>query len=183
MRVGISFAGTIPVLSIGDLEGTILVLWGRTQHIVSKDPMNDTLSTWFNFFIEQEGNSWNFGYKSNCEHTLEEDRRVIDNLLGKANRAIVEKKATDLSDEFNALNSIEPYSFGGLFSLMDERHEPAFGNKDPNQMLVEIREKLRNGLTVVEIESDEHLKSFVFQNPLETIWVADSSGAERKNGA
>jgi hypothetical protein len=176
MKIGIRFSDTIPVMSIGSLEGIIMNLWGRAEYIVNNDPMNDTLSTWFRFFIVQEENEWKFDYRSNCQYSDEEGQQIFDNLLGKANQAIVHKKETDLSHEFNALNIREPYSFGGLFSQMNEHYYPGFESKDQNGIFSEMREKLRSSLTLDEIESDEHLKSFVFQTPLETIFVDTSRG-------
>ena len=175
MKVAITFSDGIPSLSVWSLQGTIMLLWGRTEHIVSKDPMNDTISTWFNFFIERKAGGWRFDYRSNCKYSRDEDQRILLNLLNKANQAIMQNQATDLSQEFNALNMIEPYSIGGLFSRMDERYEPVIDNKDYNRVMAEMREKLKSNITVDEIESDEHLKSFVFQIPLETIWVDETS--------
>jgi len=179
MKIGITFTDDKPVMSIGGLEGIIMILWGRTEHTVSKNPMDDTISTSFRFFIMQEGNEWRFDYQSNCKYTRDEDRRVIDDLLAKANQAIIEKNATNLSHEFNALNDIEPYGFGGLFRQMNERHAPKFESgsyaQSYNEAVVKMRQELRNHLQLEEIESDEHLKSFVFQIPLETIWVDETS--------
>ena len=168
-------------MSIGDLQGTVMRLSGRTEHIVSKDPINDTLSTWFQFSIVQEDYGWKFDYKSNCQFTREEDKKMIDDLLTKAKRAIIEKKVVDLSQEFNALDNIEPYNFDGLFRRVSDSDEPEY--RAWNQQLEEMRERLRNSLSSDEIESDKHLKSYVFQTPLETIWIDDNSGTQRKDSA
>ena len=175
MKIGIRFSHNIPLMSIGSLEGTIMNLWGKTEYWVSKDPMNDTLSTWFSFFIVQQDNQWRFDYRSNCKYSRDEDQQILGDLLGKANRAIMQMEVADLSQEFNALNAREPYIFGGLFSRMNEHYYPIFESKDQSLIFAEMREKLRSSLTSNEIESDEHLKSFVFQTPLETIFVNDSS--------
>lgn len=182
MKVSITFTDGKPVMSIGGLEGMLMILWGRTEHIVSRNPMDDTLSTTFRFFIAQEGNGWRFDYKSNCKYTHDEDRKVIDDLLAKANGAIIKKRTTDLSREFNALNNLEPYDFGGLFSQMNERRSPKFENdsyaESYNEAIAKMREELESRLTRNVIESDEHLNSFVFQIPLETICVDDTTEKE-----
>ena len=103
------------------------------------------------------------------------ENKVLENLLTKANHAIERKETVDLPKEFNELNKLEPYTFSGLFTQMDKRHNPIFESKDINQALTEMREKLKSRLTLNEIESDEHLRNFVLQVPLETIWVDDTS--------
>ena len=183
MKVSITFTDDKPVMSIGGLHGTLMMLSGRTEHIVSKDPMNDTLSTWIHFSIVQEDNGWKFDYQSNCQYTREEDKRVIDDLLAKAKRAIIEKKTTDLSREFNALDNMQPYNFVGLYRRVNDHHEPFQEYHTWNQQLAEMRERLSSSLSPDEIESDKHLKSFVFQTPLETIWADLSSGTQRKDSA
>lgn len=175
MKINITFQDNKPKLSIYGLEGVLLQLWGRTEHIVSKDPMADTISTWFSFFIEQADNNWKFSYKSNCDYIQEERKRVLRNLLDKANQAIVQKQPVDLSQEFDSLDQIvEPYTFGGLFAQMNERHVPVSANADLNLDIAEMREILKRSMTADELETDEHLKSFVFQIASEIIWVDET---------
>src|ERR1041384_4303851 len=179
MKVDITFSGDTPQISVGGLEGVLLILWGRTIHVISKDPTDDTLSTWLDFFIEPEGNSWRFNYRSNRVFAQELESRVMENLLTKANQAIAQKKVMDLSNEFNALNDLEPYTFGGLFARMDERHNPIFKSKDRNEALTKMREELKIRLALDEIESDEHLRNFVLQIPVKAIWVDHTSSEEK----
>ncbi len=179
MKVSITFSGGTPHISIGGLEGVLLVLWGRTIHVISKDPTDDTLSTWIDFFIEQEGNGWRFDYRSNRVFVQEGENSVMGNLLTKANQAITQKRVMDLSQEFNALNILEPFVFGGLFARMSERHNPIYESEDHNLALAKMREELRIRLTLNEIESDEHLRNFVLQLPVQPIWVDHTSGEEK----
>ena len=176
MKIGITFSGNVPKITIYGLSGILLSLSGRTEIIVSKDPTVDTLAVWFHFFIEKIDNDWHFDYRSNCKYTSKEKIDILQNILDKANQAIAQKKAVDLSQEFHALNIVEPYSFGGLYSQMNERYGPVFANEEPNQDIEDMRETLKRTMTPIEIESDEHIKSFVLQIPLEIIWVDESSG-------
>ena len=180
MKVGIIFSGNTPHISIGSLEGVLLLLWGRTIHVISKNPNDDTIGTWLNFFIEQEHIGWRFDYRSNRVFAQETEKTVMETLLNRANQAIAQMKAIDLSQEFDALNILEPFVFGGLFARMDERHNPIFESKDRNQALAKMREELRIHLAPNEIESDEHLKTFVLQLPVEPIWVDHTSSEEKK---
>jgi hypothetical protein len=175
MKVEIAFVNGEPKMSIYGLEGVVMHLYGRTEYIVSKDPMTDTLSTWFHFFIEKSNQSWTFGYKSNCEYTRDDAKRILRDLVNKANKAIKEKQSIDLSQEFNALdNNVEPYIFGGLFAQMNERYVPVSLYGDLNQDIAKMRETLRKGMTAEQLEADEHLKNFVYQIPSEIIWVDDT---------
>lgn len=125
MKVEIVFVKGEPKMSIYGLEGIVVHLSGRTEYIVSKNPMADTLATWFNFFIEKCDQGWIFGYKSNCKYTRDDAKRILSDLVDKANKAIKEKQAIDLSQEFDALDqNVEPYVFGGLFAQMNERYAP-----------------------------------------------------------
>ncbi len=176
MKINIVFKGNEPKFSIYGLEGVLLLLWGRTEHIVSKDPLADTLSTWFHFFIVESENSWKFSYESNCDYTQEARKRVLRDLLDKANQAITWKQPVDLSPEFNALDQIvEPYIFGGLFAGMNERHAPISAHADLNVDIAEMREILKRTMTTEELAVDEHLKNFVSQTSAETIWVDETS--------
>ena len=176
MKIGIAFSGNVPKITIYGLSGILLSLLGRIETIVSKDPTVDTLAVWFHFFIEQRDKGWQFDYRSNCKYTSKEKIEILQNILDKANRAIAQKKAADLSQEFHALNSMEPYSFGGLYSQMNELYGPVFSNRDPNQDIEDMREILKSSMTLNEIESDEHMKNFVLQNSLKIIRVDESSG-------
>ncbi|MFT3894059.1 MAG: hypothetical protein QM730_20710 [Anaerolineales bacterium] len=183
MKASITFSDDMPKISIGGLDGVLMHLWGRTEHIFSKDPTDDTIATWFNFFIEQKVDGWSFNYRSNRVFSQDDENRVLENLLAKANQAIAHREAIDLSQEFNALNSIEPYRFGGLFTRMDDRHNPIFENKgdynkDYDDARAKLREELKVHLTPSEIGLDEHLRNFILQIPLETIWVDHTSTGE-----
>jgi hypothetical protein len=184
MKASITFTGNIPKISIGGVDGVLMHLWGRTEHVFSKDPTDDTIATWFNFFVEQEDDDWSFNYRSNRVFSQDDENRVLENLLAKANQALADKKTMDLSQEFNALNSIEPYTLGGLFTQMDSRHNPIFENKGDynesyNDARAKVREELKVRLTSSEIESDEHLRNFVLQIPREIIWVDHTSTEEQ----
>lgn len=183
MKVEIVFVDDEPKMSIYGLEGIVISLFGRTEYIVSNNPMADTLSTWFDFFIEKSDDGWMFGYKSNCEYTQDDARRILGDLVNKSNKAIKEKRSIDLTQEFDALDkNVEPYNFVGLFAKMNERFSPISLHGDINQDILEMREFLRKCMSVEQLEFDEHIKNFVFKTPAETIWVdATSTNNETTN--
>jgi hypothetical protein len=174
MKINIIYYEDEPKISWYQLKGVLLQLFGRTAHIISKDPMTDDLSCWYIFFIEQQNNNWRFGYKSNCKFTLEYDMLILNNLLDKANQALAQKCSMDLSQEFIALDRIEPYSFGGLFERMNASHQPDYDNQNPNRDLDSMREILRNNTKPEEVEADVRLKNFILGIPDEILFIDET---------
>ena len=174
MKINLDYFDGKPKMRIGELEGILLELSGRTTYIVSMNWMDDYLSTWWSFFIAHEKDKWKFDYRSNCQYSNEEGIAVMNNLLHLANHAISMEQSIDLSDAFEALDSYDPFSFRGLYSQMNERRGPIFTHRDPNNDLEEMRQILKNCMTAEEIEADKHLKHFVFKIPMEIIWVDDT---------
>jgi hypothetical protein len=173
MKVNLTFNDDCPRLSIYGLEGTILKLSGRTVYIVTQDI---DLSARLFFFVEQQENGWQFCFRSNA-HYSQSEMVIINNLLDKANQAIVQKQSVELSQEFNAIDKFEPYDFGGLFTKFTERYDPIFECHDPNLGIEKMRKKLETSMSTEEIQADAHLRQFINNAPSEIIWI-DSSNAE-----
>jgi hypothetical protein len=175
MKVNLIFRDGEPRLAIYGLEGVIVSLYGRTVHVISKDPWEDDLSTSTYFFVEQQNHLWRFGSQSNCRYSQAAHNFIFNALLDKANQALAQAQPTDLSQEFTALNQIEPFCFGGLFPRMNEQHYPIFEHAGTNLDFDEMREKLKQSMTPEEIEADEDLQNFVYQIPVETILVDETA--------
>ena len=157
------FKDSSPKLSIYGLEGILLELSGRT--VTPAGTEIDLIST-YSFFVEQTQNAWRFGCRSNIEF-LGENKRIFNNILDKANKAIAQRHSTDLSQEFNALHKIDPYDIVGLFTQMNERYGPI----DKHHGGESMREKLRNSATSEEIQADQHLKRFIENSPTSIISI------------
>jgi hypothetical protein len=163
MRITLTYTDDEPRFAVYGLEGKFVRLYGRTEYIVSNDPWAETIGTVLRFFIEWKDNGWEMGYRSNRQYTQDEHIRIMHNLLNKANQAIAQKQPTELSQEFTALDQIEPFAFGGLYRQMNEHYEPMYESWD------HMREKLRNSMTLKEIEGDDHLKNWLNGTDT-TIW-------------
>ncbi len=175
MKVEIVFVNDKPKMSIYGLEGVLLELDGRPEYIVRKDPQADTLAAWFKFFIERDGHNWSFGYKSNYSDNREKQKRILSELLDKANGAIKRRTSVDLSREFDAFNEeIEPFVFSGLFAQMNERYHPISLYEDLNQDIDQMRAFIKENVYPEQLEKDEHIYNFVNQIPVEIIWVDDT---------
>jgi hypothetical protein len=163
MRIELTFTDDQPLFAVYGLEGTFVRLYGRTEYSISKDPWAETIGTSLSFFIKWKDNRWEIGYKSNRQYTQEEHIRLIHTVLNKANQALAQKQPTELSQEFTALDQIEPFAFGGLYRQMNEHDEPMYESWD------QMRERLRNSVTLKEIEADDHLKNWL-NGTNTTIW-------------